>query len=386
MKVLLLTDGIFPYVMGGMQKHSYNLSKHLHEAGVEVHVAHCVYGSDPIPSSEEVSGHLGVNPAHIHGFRFPSSPSFPGHYILNSYRYSAMLYRHFGNLYSVFDLIYAQGFTGLHFIKPGVSHKLWVNLHGLEMFQPSYSLKERIQQWMLQRPALKLIRGAARVQSLGGKLTDLLQQKIPNERIVTCGIGIDSSWLQSVENTFSGRPKRGLSFVFIGRNETRKGLHILYDALSILEGKGIIPPKCSFHFIGPIPPSQQLVRPYCTYYGSLREEQAIQQIMRTCDVMLLPSLSEGMPTVILEAMACGLAVIASHVGAVSVQVGSENGRLTIPGSSESMAEAIADYIAMPQAHLEAQKKASHKKVAGFLWPHVIQEHIRLFEALLKSSK
>ena len=37
-----------------------------------------------------------------------------------------------------------------------------------------------------------------------------------------------------------------------------------------------------------------------------------------CDVLLLPSLSEGMPTVVLEAMARGLQIIGSDVGAMNV--------------------------------------------------------------------
>jgi hypothetical protein len=42
MKILLLTDGIFPFVMGGMQKHSYYLAKYLDKEVVDVTLAHCV--------------------------------------------------------------------------------------------------------------------------------------------------------------------------------------------------------------------------------------------------------------------------------------------------------------------------------------------------------
>ena len=40
MKISLLTDGIFPYVIGGMQKHSYYLVKYFAQIGVYVDLYH----------------------------------------------------------------------------------------------------------------------------------------------------------------------------------------------------------------------------------------------------------------------------------------------------------------------------------------------------------
>ena len=54
----------------------------------------------------------------------------------------------------------------------------------------------------------------------------------------------------------------------------------------------------------------------------------------------MPSLSEGMPTVILEAMARGKAVIATDVGAVSELVSEENGVLIQAGSVEELSNAL----------------------------------------------
>ena len=42
MKVLMITDGINPFVIGGMQKHSANLAKHLTLSGCKVTLVHCV--------------------------------------------------------------------------------------------------------------------------------------------------------------------------------------------------------------------------------------------------------------------------------------------------------------------------------------------------------
>jgi len=40
MQIALITDGIWPYVMGGMQKHSYYLCKYLAQNKVNIHLFH----------------------------------------------------------------------------------------------------------------------------------------------------------------------------------------------------------------------------------------------------------------------------------------------------------------------------------------------------------
>jgi glycosyltransferase involved in cell wall biosynthesis len=60
--------------------------------------------------------------------------------------------------------------------------------------------------------------------------------------------------------------------------------------------------------------------------------------MNACDLLCLPSLQEGLPNVILEAMACSLPVVASRVGGVPEIVQPETtGLLTPPGDAPSLA-------------------------------------------------
>ncbi len=53
------------------------------------------------------------------------------------------------------------------------------------------------------------------------------------------------------------------------------------------------------------------------HHGVVLESSRMMEIMDSCNVLLLPSLSEGMPTVVLEAKARGLDIIATDVGAMS---------------------------------------------------------------------
>ncbi|WP_081782592.1 hypothetical protein [Marinilabilia salmonicolor] len=54
MRIALLTDGIYPHIMGGMQKHSYYLAKYLARAGVKVDVYHAIPEGQPLPTTPEV--------------------------------------------------------------------------------------------------------------------------------------------------------------------------------------------------------------------------------------------------------------------------------------------------------------------------------------------
>jgi glycosyltransferase involved in cell wall biosynthesis len=71
--------------------------------------------------------------------------------------------------------------------------------------------------------------------------------------------------------------------------------------------------------------------------------------LRTFDVFVLPSLSEAFPNALMEAMACGCAIVASNVGGIPelVQDG-ETGLLFDPGRPEALAGALRRLIEDPQ--------------------------------------
>ena len=63
--------------------------------------------------------------------------------------------------------------------------------------------------------------------------------------------------------------------------------------------------------------------------GTLSTPQVIDEL-RTSDVLLHPSVSEGLPTVLVEAMACGIPVVATDVGGVTELVTDGVNGLVIP--------------------------------------------------------
>jgi glycosyltransferase involved in cell wall biosynthesis len=92
-------------------------------------------------------------------------------------------------------------------------------------------------------------------------------------------------------------------------------------------------------------------------------------------VLVCPSYSEGMPNVILEAMASGLAIIASDVGAVNLLVSKNNGWLITGGNRGELKLAIEQAIQGSIMQLDEMKKTSRELSGSFLWDTIITKLI-----------
>jgi glycosyltransferase involved in cell wall biosynthesis len=103
------------------------------------------------------------------------------------------------------------------------------------------------------------------------------------------------------------------------------------------------------------------------------------------DVLVCPSFSEGMPNVILEAMASGLAIIATDTGATSVLVEKSNGWLIQPGDKVTLQKKIEEVITMDNKSLDLLKRESVKRTKEkFRWEEIAKETIEGIQNHLKS--
>lgn len=384
MRVLLITDGVYPVTMGGMQKHSYYLAKFLSQKGIDVLLVHCTPNANTVNEKAlkefEDFNHEKISFLNL---PFPELPRYPGHYVRRNKHYSTLIYNKLKDRLNDFDLIYCQGFTAWEFVhqknKGNISIPIISNLHGYEMFQKAPSAKVKIEHLLLRGIAKKVSIDADYVFSFGGMITRILKDMgVSEKRILESPIGIEQSWLQE-DALHINAPRR--KFVFVGRNERRKGIIELSQALEQLTSEAKI--AFEFHFIGDIPEAQRVSGEHIIYHGKLAGEEKIQKILRGCDVLVVPSYSEGMPTVIMEAMASGLAIIGSRVGAISKQV-DENGWLIEDSKVSSIKAAIesAAQIA-PEALLKKKELSLEKVKKQFLWDQVIQHKIDCFSQAIR---
>lgn len=94
-----------------------------------------------------------------------------------------------------------------------------------------------------------------------------------------------------------------------------------------------------------------------------QDEEGLRDAFRASDLLFLPSEGEGIALVLYEAMACGLAVLASDVGGQAELVSKECGRLVAPGDEEAYALALQELLADPRA-LCQMGKAARSQVLG----------------------
>jgi glycosyltransferase involved in cell wall biosynthesis len=84
--------------------------------------------------------------------------------------------------------------------------------------------------------------------------------------------------------------------------------------------------------------------------------------MKRCDLFCLPSLYEGMPVALLEAMACGVPVVATDCpsGPREVLAGGEFGRLVPVADPVALAEAMKAVVRDPEEAARAVAAARRR--------------------------
>jgi glycosyltransferase involved in cell wall biosynthesis len=379
MNICLLTDGITPYVTGGMQRHSFNLCNELLKLGNTVTLVHCVYGKTSLPKKEEVRSLFeNTEKLTVYSLRFPASSGMPGHYIKESYQYSFAISELLKDKFKSFDIIYVKGFSGWDLLQQRKKDKIktgpiLVNFHGLEMFQSPASFGERLKSYLLKSPVKWNLNQADYCISYGGKITSLLNRiGIPQSKILVIPGAVS-------DNTLLDKRKLPVNskFLFVGRYERRKGIEELMQVVASM-------PELEISFVGAIPPSKKMNRANVRYYGEVTDAHTLNEIFDEHTFLIAPSHSEGMPNVILEAMSRGLIPLATRVGAVEELVDNSNGFLFEPKSEEAVHKNIeaAQFLEV-EAVLERSSKSINKIRANFTWSQIISQTIENFQRVVE---
>ncbi|MEW6773223.1 MAG: glycosyltransferase family 4 protein [Bacteroidota bacterium] len=380
MKVAILTDGFYPFVTGGMQRHSYFLIKYLARKKVHLRVYFCIQNDLDFQSTiQKIFSEEELQYIEFVEIPFNFKSLFPGFYLIESYLYSKRIYEHLIKDITAFDFIYSKGFTAWYLLKHKQNDfpKIGVKLHGYEMYQYAPDLRTKLQHYLLRIPAHFVTKNADVVFSYGGKITDILmyQLGVQKAKIVELPTGIEKELIQKEETEYH----QPIQFVFVGRYEKRKGIENIHQAIKkLLEEKKTF----QFHFIGEIPQNLKIENEQVIYHGLITEYTKISEILRSCDVLLCPSYSEGMPNVIVEGMANGLTVIASDVGAVSLLVNDKTGYLLENNDVENLYIVMNRVISEKKEVLQSKKKAALEHIQNFVWEKISD---RLLEEIRKLS-
>lgn len=144
---------------------------------------------------------------------------------------------------------------------------------------------------------------------------------------------------------------------FIGRMSTGKGIRPLLEAAESMHGSGV-----RFVFVGDGPLRETveagLTRPELSHAELLpwAGEAAVVNVLNRCRLVVLPSDTEGLPNVLLEAMSCGTAVLATPVGGIPDLVRHGiTGFLLVDRDPATIATAIAEALADPNLERIAEQ-------------------------------
>jgi sugar transferase (PEP-CTERM/EpsH1 system associated) len=110
----------------------------------------------------------------------------------------------------------------------------------------------------------------------------------------------------------------------------------------------------------------------------------IPELMQSIDLFVLPSLGEGISNTILEAMACGLPVVATRVGGTpELIVENETGMLVPPADPETFSQAIGSYLDDPDRAKRHGRAGRARIEAGFNWSAMVRNYMAVYDAVLE---
>jgi len=185
----------------------------------------------------------------------------------------------------------------------------------------------------------------------------------PKLRIVHCGV---------VPATYAGDrpPPTGdrIECIFVGRLAAVKGLPVLFEALAAAREDQ---PGLHLSIVGDGPDRAMLTRLAAplggavTFAGALSQHQ-VAEALQEADMMVLPSFAEGVPVVLMEALASGLPAIATRVAGVPELVDHEvSGLIVAPGDVAGLRDAILRLAVDPAGRARMGQAGRERVVADY---------------------
>ena len=161
------------------------------------------------------------------------------------------------------------------------------------------------------------------------------------------------------------RANQPLRFLFAGALTQRKGLADLFAAMKLVASK-----EAELVVMGsPLLPMSFYRNEFAGFiYEPPRDHAAVLRLMRSCDVLVLPSIVEGRALVQQEAMACGLPLIVTrNAGGEDLIVEGKTGFLVPAGDPAALAEKLRWFLENT-TELPAMCSAARAKAAELTWP------------------
>ena len=362
MRIVILVSLFPPKWLAGTEIATYNIAKYLARKGHEVHVI--TSWDEGLPNESFEEGF------YVHRIRVPRLRI--GGYTLHALR-ELLLIKELSP-----DIVHAQSIprgTACVLARKlfGIPCVVWGR--GSDVYLP-WRFKEVLSKFVL--------RNADALIALTGHMKQKMIELLGKERcdIFVIPNGIDYEFFSSYlgkQGSVTSEPGNNKKVVlYVGRLDPVKGVRYLVQAMGILRDRGLRNAKLLIVGDGSEKKYlEELVKKlgledYVVFAGKVSHEK-IPEYMALADVFVLPSLSEGFPTVVLEAMAMGLPVIASRVGGLPwIIKDGDNGFLVEPRNPHEIAEKITFLLINDDLRTYISRR-NIEKAREYSWENIVKK-------------
>lgn len=195
--------------------------------------------------------------------------------------------------------------------------------------------------------------------------------------IVHCGV--DPARYQTA-------PHEGQDILFVGRLAAVKGVPVLLEAIADLH-KTFKDSRVTLIGDGPDRAALEAqARGLPVEFLGYKSQAEVAEALARTDLFVLPSFAEGVPVVLMEAMASGVPVVTTQIAGVPELVRDHHaGLLVPPGDSAALSRAIATLLANPEARAKFGAEGRAKIEAEFNITREAAWLSDLFEAYAKGQ-
>ena len=184
----------------------------------------------------------------------------------------------------------------------------------------------------------------------------------PKLAVVRCGL--DRAFLDAPTSAPAAEP----NFCCVVRLSAQKGLPLLIDACAVLKSRGL---RFTLTLVGEGELKGELqaqaartgLEQEVRFVGAC-DAEGVRRHLVASKAFVLPSFAEGLPVVLMEALAMGRPVITTAIAGIPELVDEECGWLVPAGSVDALAAAMADALDIPIERLAAMGAVGKSRVGA----------------------
>jgi glycosyltransferase involved in cell wall biosynthesis len=251
-----------------------------------------------------------------------------------------------------------------------------------------HSLLIKLQTPVSCRLEQRLLHTATNIAAVSHSVAgELGEYGIPPSRVQVLGNGVDHVRFSPVDLGPADPPY----ILSVGRLEHRKGFEDLIDCARLVCMRNN---RVQFRIAGTGPLEGKLreeiqaagLQGRVLLLGHVADRPRMIRLYQRATIFVHAAHREGLPTVVLEAMACARPVVATAVsGALDVIVAEENGLLVPPHEPSQMARAIDRLLDAPYLRAGLGRAARSTIESRFSWDVVSQKYIGVYRRLLDGA-